>query len=156
MLDSPTMPSLVEPRYGFVAAGLRLLATKGTLTELLLQATVYPIPHSAQALLGVINHRGSTVAVFDVTAQPKQRVNLLSPVCNVLVFGEAEHRVGLVLQEAPQLMEIEPVHPVPDLPASHLQAFLKQAWLSSGANAAVWWDFDYQAAFRSLGINLPL
>jgi chemotaxis signal transduction protein len=142
-------PRLSQARYGFVVDGLQLTAAAGVMTELIALATVFPIPKSAAALVGVINHRGSTVPVFDASSSPAAQVGVRPKQCNVLIFGEGEHRAGMVLNTTPSLVELLPTESQTK-PLTHLAAYLVQPWMSALANPSIWWDFDYRSAFLAM------
>jgi chemotaxis signal transduction protein len=145
-------PRLSQARYGFVLDGLHLTAAAGVMTELIAKAVVFPIPKSAPALVGVMNHRGSTVPVFDAGSRPAQRQGIRPKLHNVLVFGEGEHRAGMVFDGTPSLIELMPSGERTK-PGTHLSAYLLQPWQSALADQGTWWDFDYQNAFLAMSVG---
>lgn len=158
-MDHADLPELTAPlnqarlgqaRYGFVVGELHLTAGAGVMTELLSQATVFPIPKSAQALVGVINHRGSTVPVFNPSQSTSARAGVRPALCNVLIFGEGQHRAGMVLNTTPNLLELYPAEVGQAKPDTHLSAYLNQPWVTDLNDRTIWWEFDYRAAFLAL------
>jgi chemotaxis signal transduction protein len=158
-VDHADLPELTAPlnqvrlgqaRYGFVVGELHLTAAAGVMTELLAQATVFPIPKSAPAMVGVINHRGSTVPVFDPGHHTSARAGVQPALRNVLIFGEGEHRAGMVLNTTPDLLELYPAEVGQTRPDTHLSAYLDQPWVTGLSGRTIWWEFNYRAAFLAL------
>jgi chemotaxis signal transduction protein len=141
-----------QSRYGFAINGLYLAAPAKIITEAVAKATIYPVPKSALALVGVINHRGTTVPIFDPSPTPAPRTGLRPMERDVLVFGQGEHSVGMLMGRAPELLELYALeHPTPK-PSSHLSPYLSNPMVSMQNTATVWWDFDYHSAFKSLAM----
>jgi chemotaxis signal transduction protein len=144
---------LRQSRYGFEVGGLRLVAPANALTEAVAKATIYPIPKSAQALVGVINHRGTAVPIFDIAPALSKRPDLRLLTRDVLVFGQGEHSVGMLMSLAPELLELRHLPQAIPKPSSHLVSFLSSPMGTVQVTDTVWWNFDYQGAFKFLALS---
>jgi chemotaxis signal transduction protein len=139
-----------QARYGFSVDRLRLTTPAKVMAEVVALATIFPLPKSAKALVGVINHRGSTVPVFDLSEAPPARAGLRRFGHDVLVLDRSERSVGIVLNASPELLELRPASRALEAPDSHLAPYLTSSWVSSADANAVWWDFDYESAISAL------
>jgi chemotaxis signal transduction protein len=149
-LSSDTELGPGQARYGFEVNGLHLAAPAKVITEAVAKAVIYPVPKSALALVGVINHRGTTVPIFDPARSHAPRSGLRPMERDVLVFGQGEHSVGMLMSSAPELLELHALSHTTPKPVSHLSPYLSNPMVSAQNSAAVWWDFDYHSAFSSL------
>ena len=82
-------------------ADIGFLIAQNTASEIIEGIEVYPLPNSARCMAGLINLRGNVVPVFDLnvvlnTASAGTKKRLL------LVLGEAEHAVGIYIEQLPQ------------------------------------------------------
>jgi chemotaxis signal transduction protein len=141
-----------QSRYGFEVDGLHLAAPAKVITEAVAKATIYPIPKSAPAMVGVINHRGTTVPIFDPAPMPALRTQLRPMERDVLVFGQGEHSVGMLMGSAPELLDLHALAHTTPKPSSHLSPYLSSPMVSAQDSGTVWWDFDYRSAIKSLAV----
>jgi chemotaxis signal transduction protein len=148
--DTELGPS--QSRYGFEISGLFLAAPAKVITEAVAKATIYPVPKSALTMVGVINHRGTTVPIFDPAPDCDPRTGLRPMQRDVLVFGQGEHSVGMLMGRAPELLDLHALAHTTPKPSSHLSPYLSNPMVSKQNTATVWWDFDYHSAFKSLAL----
>lgn len=143
-------PLATTARYGFVVNGLRLVPQENTLTEVIANAVIYAVPKTANAMIGVLNLRGTIVPLFD-PAKFAQRSSTIHPShCRAMVFDRDEARVGLLLAHDPQLIALADAPPQVTRPNALLSNFLLKAWIQADDPAKVWWEFDHRAAFAAL------
>ncbi|MDG4596080.1 MAG: chemotaxis protein CheW [Candidatus Contendobacter sp.] len=136
-------------RYGFRVGGLSLLVNQDTVSEVLEQTSIYPLPNVPPWMLGLINLRGNLAPVFDVKRfldmedsaadQEKRRL---------LVFDQGDKSVGILIDGLPRLVAIG--HALPRLPPlpTPLRTHVTKAYTQ---DEIVWLEFDHQGFFRALG-----
>jgi chemotaxis signal transduction protein len=139
-----------ELRYGFVVGGLPLVPAHRVLTEMIAQARVFPVPRSAPGLAGVTNLRGTIVPLLDRREKRRGAANIRPFTHRALVFDRDESRVGLLLDNQPELLSLMPAPDDTPMPASPLSAFLTRAWVRVDQGGQIWWEFNHRAAFESL------
>ena len=135
-------------RYGFRVGGIGLLVSQDTVSEVLEQAPIYPLPNTPPWVLGLVNLRGNLVPVFDVKpllelegddAQDKRRL---------LILGGGDKAVGIMIDGLPQLAATNnALSRLPPLPAA-LRPYVAKAYVRDNA---VWLEFDHYGFFGSLG-----
>lgn len=139
-------------RYGFRVGGIGLLIGQNTVSEVLEQASVYPLPNTPSWLLGVVNLRGNLVPVFDVkqlleleeegAAQEKRRI---------LILDQGDKAVGVLIDGLPQTaLTSHVIARLPPLPVA-LQTHVAKAY---GQEGVVWLEFDHQGFFKALAQHI--
>jgi chemotaxis signal transduction protein len=143
-----------ELRYGFRVAGLQLVPAARILTEMVAEARIFPVPKAAAALAGVTNLRGTIVPLLDRREVSRGGPHIRPFQHRVLVFDREEQRVGLLLDAAPELLNLVPA-PSDTLRPQHatLAAFLVRPWAQAEQPDQVWWEFNHRAAFESLALG---
>jgi purine-binding chemotaxis protein CheW len=156
------LPSAGELRYGFEVAGLKLLPAAGVLTEMVAEARVFPVPKAAPNLAGVINLRGTIVPLLDRRAVPREAGHIRPFVCRALVLDRDDHRVGLLIDNMPQLLALMPLASASPRPADvfetggphdhrpGLKDFLSRPWCRVDQPDEIWWEFNHRLAFEAL------
>ena len=135
-------------RYGFRVGGIGLLVGQDTVSEVLEQAPVYPLPNTPSWVLGLVNLRGNLAPVFDVkrfleleddNAQEKRRL---------LILDQGDKAVGVLIDGLPQTaLTSHALSRLPPLPAA-LQAHVAKAYVQDDL---VWLEFDHRSFFQTLG-----
>lgn len=149
-VPSRELPRSGELRYGFKVAGLQLVPAARVLTEMVADAHVFPVPKSSSALAGVTNVRGTIVPLLDRRQVRRAAANIRPFQHRVLIFDRDEQRVGLLLDEQPQLLTLAPAQLDVQRPTSVLSQFLNRAWVQVDQPDQVWWEFNHRAAFQAL------
>jgi chemotaxis signal transduction protein len=144
------LPLATTARYGFMVDGLRLVPQENMLTEVLADIDVSPVPLSANALIGVLNLRGTIVPLFDAAKFAKPARTIRPTHCQAMVFDSDEARIGLLLNSAPQLVVLSPMPADTVRPNALLTNFLLQPWAQANDPSKIWWEFDHRAAFAAL------
>ena len=132
------MPQETEPdgpdRYGLVladSAGERstgLLIPRDLPSEFVHQALLFPVPRAPVRLRGMIQVRGQAVMAIDTGPQPDSRPPVIGR-CNVLVLGNGQQAVGLIVQQAPLAVTgLTLCDPAPPVAIEWLAPALRQAW----------------------------
>jgi len=133
-------------RYGFRIDNLGFLIDKDTVSEIVEQAIVYPVPHAPPWLAGLINLRGNLVPVFDLklclglkkTSEIKQYL---------LVLDKGDDAVCLLIDNLPLLVsEDRKIVHMPPLPPS-LQGCVSKTY---SHDKILWIEFDHRHFFQSL------
>lgn len=139
-------------RYGFRIGGINLLVGQDTVSEVLEQTLIYPLPNAPPWMLGLINLRGNLAPVFDVKRfldlgdgaadQEKRRL---------LIFDHGDKAVGILIDGLPRLaVASQALSRLPPLPAS-LRIHVTKAYAQDDI---VWLEFDHQDFFQALGRHM--
>lgn len=133
-------------RYGFHIGNLGLLIGADTVSEVLEQTAIYPIPHTPRWLSGLINLRGNLVPVFDL----KRFFELGHKTAarqHLLVLDRGETTVATLIDGLPQAASLNrKLSRLPPLPQV-LQTHVSSAFVDNGS---VWLEFDHRNLFQSL------
>ncbi|WP_089937374.1 chemotaxis protein CheW [Candidatus Entotheonella palauensis] len=136
-------------RFGFRIGQLRLLIQAGTLSEVITQTPIYPMPNVPSWFVGVMNLRGNLIPVFDLhhlleAGEPGQTQT-------ILVLDQGRDGVGIPIDGLPHAIHLgDTLHNVPPLPET-LQEHVATAYTTDGG---IWLDFDHQSFFTALGWQL--
>ena len=134
-------------RYGFRVGSFNLLIAQGLDCELLEPPSLAPIPLSAPCLLGYMNRRGRPVPVFDLLLALDLPSTLDISKSPVLVLGQGERALGLIVQEPPvALRDLRPTMTAMQLP-DRMAPF---AQVSSLELDQLWIEFDHAGFFAAL------
>ncbi len=136
--------------YGFNIGDLGFLIEPDTVSEIVEQATIYPIPHTPSWIAGLINLRGNLVPVFDLklylklgsTAQGRHYL---------LLLGTGEDMVGFFVENLPRPVDVNHKlnHP-PPLP-DVLRGYISDIY---SFDKIVWMQFDHRGFFQSLALSV--
>ncbi|MDG4549232.1 MAG: chemotaxis protein CheW [Candidatus Contendobacter sp.] len=136
-------------RYGFRIGGVNLLVGQDTVSEVLEQSLIYPLPNTPPWMLGLINLRGNLAPVFDV----KRFLDLEDSASDeekrrLLIFDQGDKAVGILIDGLPRLAVAgHALSRLPPLPAA-LRTHVTKAYAQDDV---VWLEFDHQGFFRALG-----
>lgn len=136
-------------RFGFRVGQLRLLIQTGTLSEVISQTPIYPMPNVPNWFVGVMNLRGNLIPVFDLhrlleTGEAGQTQT-------VLVLDQGSNGIGVPIDGLPHAVHLgDALHNIPPLHEA-LQEHVKTAYTTDGS---IWLDFDHQSFFTTLGRQL--
>lgn len=134
-------------RFGFRVGDLQLLIKLDALSEVLMQASIYPLPNVPLWFPGVLNLRGNLLPVFDLhrrletgDATRERRA--------ILVLDQGSDGVGMPIDGLPQSIGLG--NPLQNLPPLHsaLEKYVTAAYASDNG---IWLDFDHQGFFTELG-----
>jgi twitching motility protein PilI len=135
-------------RYGFRVGGIGLLVGQDTVSEVLEQVPVYPLPNTPPWLLGLVSLRGNLVPVFDVKQFLELEDDKTQEKRRLLILDQGEKAVGVLIDGLPRVAVTRQALPrLPPLPAA-LRAHVTQAYVQDDL---VWLEFDHQGFFRALG-----
>lgn len=101
-------------RFGFRIGQLRLLIQIGTLSEVITQTPMYPMPNVPSWFIGMMNLRGNLIPVFDLhrlleTGESGQTQT-------VLVLDQGSDGVGIPIDGLPHAVHLgDALHNVPPL-----------------------------------------
>ncbi len=137
-------------RFGFRVGQVRLLIGVDTISEVVAQPAIFPVPNMPAWLLGLMNQRGNLLPVFDLHSLfdsddegGQKRM--------VLILDRGEDAVGIPIDGLPQSVtgagRVSNLPPLPDVLISHVSAAYSQ-------EGAIWLDFDHKPFFSALGARL--
>lgn len=137
-------------RYGFRIGELGFLIGADTVSEVVEQATVYPVPQTPPWLAGIVNLRGNLVPVFDLQRCLEFKVDHQEK-RYLLVLDKGDDAIGLFIENLPQLMNANHklAHP-PPLPAV-LRGHVAMVY---GEDKIIWVEFDHRGFFQSLATRM--
>lgn len=137
-------------RYGFRIGDLGLLIGTDTVSEVLDNTPIFPIPRTPTWLSGLLNVRGNLVPVFDLKLFLQLQHDIRQK-RYVLVLDRGDTTVATLIEGLPQsvdatrkLTRLPPLSPA-------LQAHTSVAYVNKDA---VWLEFDHKSFFQSLGNQL--
>ena len=144
-------------RYGFPlssASGFGLLIDSDTPSEVIDPQTIFPLPNTPAALLGLINLRGNLIPVFDfqslLNIAPEQDNQTTR---RILILGSSERTVGILIDSLPEVPDLShKLNRLPPLPAN-LTEHVSAAYSSDGF---IWLDFQHHSFFRTLATQLSM
>lgn len=138
-------------RYGFRVGGIGLLINQDTVSEVLEQTPVYPLPNTPVWLLGLVNLRGNLVPVFDVRQFLELEPGLSQEKRRLLILDQGDKAVGILIDGLPQTaVTSRALSRVPPLPAS-LQTHVAKAYAQE---TIVWLEFNHHGFFKALGQHI--
>jgi twitching motility protein PilI len=137
-------------RYGFRVGSIGMLIDQDTVSEIMEQIPIYPLPNTPPWMLGLVNLRGNLAPVFDLKqvleledgrqdGRPWER--------RLLILDRGDKAVGILIDGLPQTAvtshALSRLPPLPPVLQTHVAKAYAQADL-------VWLEFDHQSFFRSL------
>lgn len=137
-------------RYGFRIGDIGLLIGADTVSEVLENIPIFPIPRTPGWLSGLLNLRGNLVPVFDLKLffQLNQQS---SHKRHVLVLDRGDTTVATLIEGLPQsVVTTRKLSHLPPLPSA-LQAHTSLAYVNKDA---VWLEFDHKNFFQFIGNQL--
>ena len=137
------------PRFGFRIGQIHFLIQTDTLSEVITQTPIYPMPNVPRWFVGVMNLRGNLIPVFDLhhlleTGESAQNQT-------VLVLDRGSDGIGILIDGLPHAVRLgEALHNIPPLHET-LQEHVTTAYTSE---SGIWLDFDHRDFFTALGWRL--
>jgi chemotaxis signal transduction protein len=159
-INAPTSPA-AAPAPETTRAGLARMAVRVGQLALLLPwdggREVMPapasarIPHTVAWLRGIANVRGALVPVVDLAAA--LGVERAALPAYLLICGEGETALGLLIDGLPRVLEIDAANRIPDRPvlAALLDDCVVAAYQQDGR---AWLDLDLPSLFESLAARI--
>lgn len=135
-------------RYGFVIESMGFLIKEKTLSEVVKNSKIYPIPQTKTWMRGLINLRGNLVPVYDfplLLGLVKNRTEY----DNLLVLGKDSHSVGLLINNIPRSYDIGSWQKLGQVPCrlAGLEDHIIDAY---SHDDTIWVDFDHKGYFESI------
>lgn len=138
-LDTPVV------RYGYRVGSFNFLVPENTVSELIPNATIYPLPNSPRWITGLINIHGNIIPVVELSAFPGVE-NKKTKTQHVLAIGKYDNALAIVIDELPQAIKS------PDSDSGGVDIVEElQDFVSQGVRTGTdqWYEFDIQAFFKS-------
>lgn len=143
-----TPPVRQISRFGFRVGPMHLLIKPSTLSEVVIQTPIYPLPNVPSWFLGVLNRRGNLLPVFDLYQLLETGHNNGNKQHTVLLLDQGSEAVGLPIDGLPHSVALErALRNVPPLPEA-LQEHVPAAYITQGT---IWLEFDHHSFFTALG-----
>jgi len=135
-------------RYGFVIENIGFLIAENTLSEVVKNTKIYPIPNTRNWMKGLVNLRGNLVPVYDFSVL-LGLVTENNQYNNLLILGKDSLSVGVLIGGLPRPCNIEDWQKLEELPSgvAGLEDYVSEAYL---ADDIVWMDFDQRRYFESI------
>ena len=105
--SEPTLTSsqdIREIRHGFEVGSYALMVSDLTRAEVLQKPTICAIPSTPEWFAGVLNHRGETVPVYDLSLYLRVVDEEMPDMNWVLLMGEHPDSAGILLTAPPESM----------------------------------------------------
>ncbi len=153
--SSPSPDKSPRPaRHAFRVGGLRLLVPQGALCEVVDMPPIARLPNTARWLLGIANLRGAVVPVFNL-AQALGLASASPADARLLVIGEGESAIGVVIEALPTLERFGPEQRVgapKGLPAM-LEGCVTDCFAGDGDH---WIEFAHERLFSVLAAQVAM
>lgn len=135
-------------RYGFIIENMGFLIAENTLSEVVKNTEIYPIPHTSTWMRGLINLRGNLVPIYDFSlllglSDKKTEYD------NLLVLGNDSHSVGLLIDNIPKSYDIGNWQKLVQAPCQ-LGGLEDHVVDTYSCNDIMWLDFDHVGYFESI------
>jgi twitching motility protein PilI len=137
-----------KERYGFRIGDLHFLIGQGTASEVLDQATIYPLPNTPPWLMGLINLRGNLVPAFDARPFLGSTENATQQKRWLLILDLGDRAAGLSIDGLPQATTAGQV--LSRLPPLS-EALRPHVTKGYSRDDIVWLELDHQSFFQVLG-----
>jgi len=135
-------------RYGFRVGGIGLLIGQDTVSEVIEQAPIYPLPNAPPWFPGLVNLRGNLAPVFDVKRFLELNDGVAAGRRWLLILDRGDRAAGVLIDDLPRIaFTRHPLSRLPPLPPT-LRPYVAQAYVQDDI---VWLEFDHQNFFRTLG-----
>ncbi len=135
-------------RYGFRIGGIGLLVGQDTVSEVVEQTPIYPLPNTPSWFLGLVNLRGNLAPIFDVKRFLELDDGAAAEKRWLLILDRGDRATGIFIDGLPQTAAVHnALARLPPLPAA-LRPHVAQAYVQDDI---VWLEFDHQGFFRALG-----
>ena len=134
-------------RFGARVGNIGLLVPLGMLSELVEDATVYPLPTTPHWFRGLINLRGKLVPGFDLKTLFEMQ-DQKTETTKLLVLNTQEEAVGILIDNLPVTLDvILRLEHLPKLPGV-LQEYSQEVYVR---DEEIWVDFDFDGFFQAAG-----
>ena len=137
-------------RFGFRVGQFHLLIKPDTISEVVIQTPIYPLPNVPAWFLGVLNLRGKPLPLFDLY-HILEADNSSQGTPRVLVLDQGNAAVGLPIAELPQSVTLD--RTLRTMPPLH-DALQDHVSVSYAVEDTIWLDFDHQSFFTMLGAQI--
>ncbi|MCW8935257.1 MAG: chemotaxis protein CheW [Gammaproteobacteria bacterium] len=141
-------------RYGFVVENMGLLISENTLSEVVRNKNICPLPNTRKWMKGLINIRGNLVPVYDLSLL-LGLTSVSSNYNNVLVLGKGVRSVAVVIEGLPRQCNVSDWHKMVDFPCDipGLKDHIIEVYMS---DKIVWMDFNQHSFFESVKRNVVM
>ncbi len=135
-------------RYGFMIDNMGFLISENTLSEIVRNADICPLPNTKDWMKGLVNVRGNLVPVYDMSLVLGVKGEG-AKYNNLLVLDTGSQSVGILIEGLPQSCDVDSWHKISDLPCQ-LIGFKEHVSDVYTSDDMVWMDFNQKSYFESL------
>ena len=138
-------------RHGVKIGPYSLLLPDGVVSEVVKNASIYPVPKTSSWVKGLINLRGNLIPVFDLARYFDSSAGSPS-LSTLIVIDKGENALALMVEGLPRVANVSQSvgHtslPLPELLRTHL----KGAYIE---NDDMWLELDVAAFFQGLSQDM--
>ncbi len=146
-LDLPVKENVVK-RYGFKIGDIGFLIAEKTLSEVMKNFNIYPVPNTISWFRGMANSRGNLIPVFDME-------NLLgfpsnkSKKLNLLILDKGINSIGVLIDSLPRVCDVakwKKLSYSPQMPAG-LSEYVTEVYT---VEDQMWISIDHIGYFESI------
>jgi len=144
-VDEHQPDELHSVRHGFVVANTHFLLPQGVFSEYINHVNTCNIPGTPPWFLGIANHRGETIPIFDLDKvfAPNTEVASFN---GVLLLGSHPNTVGIALRKSPVVL-VNPEHVEDAMVSPELRTFIIGTYV---VKEQTWFDLDHHRLFSDL------
>ncbi len=135
-------------RYGFVINNIGFLIAEKTLSEVVKNAKIFPIPNTKKWMRGLVNLRGNLVPVYDLPVLTGLSEEL-SSIDNLLVLGGGSESVAVLIDRLPRTCDTSEWQMLPSVPCQ-LAGLEDHVTESYSAQDTIWVNFNEKAYFENI------
>ena len=141
-------------RYGFVIESMGFLIAENTLSEIIKNTKICPLPNTKVWMKGLINIRGNLIPVYDFSVLLGLS-NENDQYHNLLVLGKGSQSVALLIDTLPRPCDIDSWQKLSQLPC-HLAGLEEHVVDAYASDDIVWMDFNQESYFESIKHQLVM
>lgn len=135
-------------RYGFVIKNIGFLIAEKTLSEVIKNAKIFPLPNTKKWMRGLVNLRGNLVPVYDLPVLTGLSKDL-SPIDNLLVLGNGSESVAVLIDNLPRTCNTSQWQVLPNVPCQ-LAGLEDHVTESYSSQDTIWVNFNEKAYFENI------
>lgn len=137
-----------QKRYGFRLENIGILIPENTMSEVMINFQIYPLPKTQAWMKGLVNLRGNLIPVYDfalllgLTDSAKKYENLL-------ILDTGEESIGLLIASLPLSCDVISWNKDVNIPkmAMGLSEYVTEVYISGDI---IWLGFDHKNYFHAL------
>ena len=138
-------------RFGFKIGEINLLLNKSTMSEVIKDATIYPLPNTPPWIQGILNLRGILVPVFNLKKHIEQNNSSKSKRDTLLVIDKGERAFAVYIDELPNSIDLDNEDFIKsEIPPNIPQILKNYTDEAFSLGEEIWLDIDYDAFIKDI------